>query len=109
MTQSLPKIDLSTQDAQKPCVFPRLLQKVARATAHCFNGDFYAAPGSHHDDGETTVDNLDSAKEVQSFLPRGCISRVVQVHQYSVEFAALDCGQSFGGRRRGLCFVAFVL
>src|ERR1700746_1591099 len=44
-SKSLPKIDLSSQDAQKPGVFPWLLQKVACPTAHCFNRDFYAAPG----------------------------------------------------------------
>src|SRR6267154_3158808 len=109
MAQSLPKIDLSTQDAQEPGVFPGLLQKVACATTHCFNSDFYAAPGSHHDDGKTTVNHLDSAEEIQSFLPRGSISSVVQVHQYSIEFAVLDCGKSFGGRSGGLRFIAFVL
>src|ERR1700756_45999 len=64
MTQSLPKIDLSTPEDQEPCVFPGLLQKVACPTTHCFNRHFYAAPGSHHNDGKTAVDNLDSAKEV---------------------------------------------
>src|SRR5258707_14803127 len=69
VTQSLPKIDLSSQNAQEPRVFPGLLQEVACATTHCFNRHFYTAPGSHNHDGETTVDNLDSAEEVQSFLP----------------------------------------
>src|SRR5260370_19777509 len=106
MTQSLPKIDLSPQNAQEPCVFPGLLQKVACATTHRFNRDFYAAPSSHHDDGEAAVDSLDSAKEVQSLLPGSCISSVVQVHQHGIEFAVLDRGKSFGGRRGGLRFIA---
>src|ERR1700752_394843 len=51
MTQRLPQIDLRTQDAEEPRIFPRLLQKVPCPATHRFNGDFDAAPGSHHNDG----------------------------------------------------------
>ena len=72
-------------------------KEIARAAAHGFDGDFYAAPGGHDHDGKSTVEFLDSREQIQSFLAGGGISRIVQVHQYGIEFARFNCGESLGG------------
>src|SRR6266853_1580264 len=45
MTQSLPKIDLSTQNAQEPCVFRGLLRAKRRAAFHSLRS---LAEGARH-------------------------------------------------------------
>ncbi len=49
LPQSLAQIDLRAQNGEQARVFPRLLNKVARASTHRFHGNFDAAPCSHHD------------------------------------------------------------
>jgi len=44
------ELDLRAEDGQKPRVFPRLLDEVASAATHRFDGNLYAAPRGHDHD-----------------------------------------------------------
>src|SRR5262249_60285095 len=44
------KLHLSSNDAQEPRIFPRLLDEVTCTSPHRFDGEVDAPPGGHHDD-----------------------------------------------------------
>ena len=100
LAQRLAQLDLRADDRQQPRVVPRLLDEVARAAAHRLDRDFDAAPGRHDDDRQRRIDALDARQQVEPFLARRRVARVVQVDQRDVELARLDRGQH-AGRRRG--------
>ena len=60
------------------------MNKVARAPAHGFDGQFHISPGGHHDNGKVAVGSDNLGEQVKTFLPRGCVARVVQVDQNGV-------------------------
>ena len=84
---------------EEPRVVPGLLDEIARAPAHRLDGDLDAAPGRHDDDGQRRVESLDAREQVEAFLARGRIARVVQIDERDVELARLD-GREHPGRRR---------
>ncbi len=84
------KINLRADNAEQALIVPRLLNEVAGAAAHGFNGQFHAAPRGHHDDGQLAVNTLNLQQQVNSLLPRCRVPMVVQVHQHQIELARLQ-------------------
>ena len=74
------------------------MDEVARAAAHCFDGQFDIGPGGHHDDRQRGVERLNAGEQIQTLLARGRVPGVIQVHQHDVELALVQRGQDFGGR-----------
>src|ERR1700733_15103683 len=72
------KVNLSPQDGEQPLVLPWLLNEVARSTAHGLNSKFNVGPGRHDNDWNGVVERYDFRKEVESFLSRRGVARVVQ-------------------------------
>ena len=75
---------------QQPRVLPRLLHEVAGAAAHRFDRHFDAAPGGHDDDRQRRIVRAQLRQQVEPFLARGRVARVVEVHQHRVELVAVD-------------------
>ena len=94
------QFDLGAQNRQQAFVFPGLLNEVARAAAHGFDGQPNIAPGGHYDDRNAAVEGNDFGEQVETFLAGGGVAGVVQVDQYGVVELA---GQGFahGSRRLG--------
>ena len=89
---------LRSHDRQQPRVLPRLLHEIAGAAAHGLDGHFDAAPRRHDDDRQRRIVMLHLRQQVEPFLARRGIARVIEVHQHSVELFA---SRSPRGSRRG--------
>ena len=102
--QSAMQFDLRAQDRQQALILPWLLDEVARAAAHGFDGQSDVAPRGHHDHRDAAVEGDDLREQVKAFLARGGVTRVVQVDQDSiVKFA----GQRLAHRGGRLCGIDF--
>ena len=84
------QIDLRLDDGQQPLVLPGLLHEIARAAAHRFHRQAHRGPGRHHDHRQHRIDGLNARKQIQPFLPRRGVARVVQVHDHDVEIARFE-------------------
>ncbi len=103
------QIDLRLDDGQQPVVLPRLLDEIARAAAHGFHRQAHRAPGGHHDHRQHGVDGADARKQVQPFLPRRGVARVVQIHDHDVEIARFKRRNNRRGRSDRVDLIAFAL
>jgi hypothetical protein len=88
---------LRPDDRQQPLVVPRLLDEVARAAPHRFDRDVHRAPGRHHHHRERFVGGVDALQQVEPFLARRGVARVVQVHQDDVEVLQFESAQQLRG------------
>ena len=107
--QRAAQLDLRAQNGGETRVVPRLLDEVAGAAAHGFDGQVHAAPGRHHDHRQGSIEGLEAVEQVQTFLARGGIPGVVQVHHHGVEVARFDGFQDTGGRIDRLGLIALSL
>ena len=88
--QCFGEFDLRTQDCEQTRVVPWLLNKVARAAAHCFDCKIDAAPGGHDHDGQRRIHCADSCEQVEAFTAGGRIARVVEIDQDNVKLVRID-------------------
>ena len=88
--QRAAQFDLGAEDGGEAGVVPGLLDEVAGAAAHGFDGQVHAAPGGHDDDRKRAIEGLDAVEQVEPFLAGGGVARVVEVHQDGVEVARFD-------------------
>ena len=107
--QGAAEFDLRLQNGRQARVVPRLLDEIARAAAHGFDGEFDAAPRGHDDHGQRGVESLDAVEEFEAFLPAGGVAGVVEVHENGVEIARFHFVDDGGGRVDGNGPVAFAL
>ena len=94
------ELDLRAHDREQPRVLPRLLHEIARAAAHRLDRDLHAAPRRHDDDRQRGIMRAQLREQIEPFLTRGRVARVVQVHQHRVELVAVDRLEN-RGRRSG--------
>ena len=107
--QSAPQLDLGAQNGGEPRVVPRLLDEVAGAAAHSFHRQVHAAPSRHHDHRQRAIQALQAVEQIETFLARGGIPGVVQVHDHGVEVARFHGLQNAGRRVDGLGLIALSL
>ena len=107
--QGAAEFDLGLQNRREPRVVPRLLDEIARAAAHGFDGEFDAAPRGHDDHRERGVQGLYAVEQFEAFLPAGGVAGVVEVHQNRVEIARFHFVDHGGGRVHGNSPVVFTL
>ncbi len=98
---------MRADDGEQAGVVPGLLNEVARAAAHGFDGDVDGAPGGHHHDGNGGVHGLDARQEIEALLAAGGVAGIVEVHQDHVEVAGFDGVEDAGGGMGGFDFEAF--
>ncbi len=103
------QLGLRPHNRQEPRVVPGLLHEIAGAPPHRFDRDLDAAPGGHHDDGQGRIDVADGVQEVEPFLARRRVPRIVEVHQQDVVFLVIDRRQNAGWRRSRLDVIALGL
>jgi len=94
------ELDLRPDDREEARVLPRLLHEIARAAAHRLDRDLHAAPRRHDDDRQRGIMRAQLREQIEPFLTRGRVARVVQVHQHRVELVAVDRLEN-RGRRSG--------
>ena len=109
LAQRAAEFDLRLENRREPRIVPRLLDEIARAAAHGFDGQFHAAPRGHDDHRQRGVEQFDAVEQFQPFLPAGGVAGVVEVHQDGVEIARFHCVDHGGGRVDGHGLVAFAL
>ena len=80
-TLELEEFDLSAEDGEEARVLPGLLDEVAGAAAHGFDGEVEVGPGGHDDDGEMGVALADGGDEVEAFAAGGGVAGVVEVDE----------------------------
>ena len=107
--QRASQLDLRSQNRREARVIPRLLDEVAGAAAHSFHSQIHAAPSRHHDHRQRAVERHQPVQQVQPFLSRGGVPRIVQVHDHGVEVARFDGLQNACGGIYGLRLVALSL
>ena len=100
--QGARELDLGADNREQPCVFPRLLHEVAGAAPHRLDRDFDAAPRGHDDHRQCRVVAAQLRQQIEPFLPRGRVARVVQIHQHHVVVVAVDGLENRRGGTRGL-------
>ena len=92
------QFDLGAQDRQQAFVLPRLLDEIASAAAHGFDGKSNVAPGRHDNDRNAAVEGHDFGEQVETLLAGGGVAGVIQVDENGIVELG---GQSFAdGRRR---------
>ena len=97
--QRAAQLDLRSDNREQPRVVPRLLHEVARAAAHRLDRDIDARPRGQHDDRQRRILGLQPREQVEPFLARRRIARVIQIDERGVEVRFGD-GREHGGRRR---------
>ena len=55
------------------------------AAPHCFYSHVHAAPGCHHDNRQRAVHGLHPCEQVEPFLSRRRIPRVIEINQREIE------------------------
>ena len=101
------ELDLRFEDGGEARVIPGLLDEVARAAAHGFDGELDGTPGGHHDDGQRGIEGLNAVEQLEAFLAGGGIARVIEVHEDGIEVARFDRIDSGGRGVDGFGLVAF--
>ena len=86
-------------DRLQPLVVPRLLDEVAGAPAHRFDGEVHRTPRRHHHHRQRRVELLDLLQQVEPLGARRGVARVVQIDQHRVVLALAERGHD---RRRRL-------
>ena len=104
-----PQLGLGPHDRQQPLVVPRLLDEVARAAAHRLDRHVHRSPGGHHHDGQRLVGGVNPLQQVEPFLARGRVARVVEIHQDDVVVLQLERAEDLLRRGRRVDGVAFGL
>src|SRR5437773_182975 len=107
--QRPPELHVGAERGEQPAVVPRLLDEVARATAHRLHRTVDAGPGGHHHDRGRRVERLESRQQVEAFGAGGGVPRVVHVDQQSVEVALVERREDGAGRGGGVDLVALAL
>jgi hypothetical protein len=102
-----PLVDFRAKRVDQLPVVPRLLHKIAHATAHRFNRQIDRAPSGHDDDRQEVVLLLDARQQIDPLTARRRVSRVVQIHQEKVVRAARDGIDHGIGRGDGIHADAF--
>ncbi len=101
--------DLGPERREQARVVPGLLDEIAGALPHRLHGQIHRAPGGHDDHGQARIDLLDAREQVQAFLARRRVPRVVQVDEGRVALPGLEGREHAGGRARGLALDALAL
>ncbi len=94
------EIDLRAQDGEQASVVPGLLNKVLRTAAHGFDGDFDVGPRGHDDDRHLGIVSFDLGEQIEAFLARGGVARVVEVDEQRVVGAGFEGLQHHEGGAR---------
>ena len=66
--------------ASKPVVIPRLRDEIARPEFHRLDREIDRRPGGHDHDRQRVIERLDARNDLETFLPRGGVAGVIQVH-----------------------------
>ena len=85
--QRLVQLGVHANQADEPLVFPRLLDEVASAALDAFDGEVDVAPGGHHDHRQARIDLLNARQQIEAFLARSGVARVIQVDEQDVVVA----------------------
>ena len=83
-------LDLALQDAHQISVVPGLLNEALRAGAHGFDGELDVSPGGHDHDWQRRVDRTRLPQQLQPFISRGGVARVVEIHQQQIPRAIAE-------------------
>ena len=78
------ELHLRPQDGEQPIVVPRLFDEVAGAPAHRFDSDVHRPPRRHDDDRQDGIAGVDLPQQLEAFLARRRVARVVEVDQHHV-------------------------
>jgi hypothetical protein len=97
---------LGAQNRQQALVLPRLLHEVARPPAHGLDRQPHVAPRSHNDDRNAAIESYNLGKQVQAFLARGRVARVVQVDENGIVELTSERFAHRGGRLRRINYKA---
>ena len=76
---------LFLDSAEQPQVIPRLLHKIGCAAMHRIHGQLDVSPRGHHHHRRAIGPDAELVQQVEPFLPRRRIARIVQVHQNQIE------------------------
>ncbi len=68
LAQRAAELDLRFENRGEPRVVPRLLNEIARAAAHGFDGEFHRSPRGHHDHRQSGIERLDAVEQLQTLL-----------------------------------------
>src|SRR5437763_12209508 len=79
------QLHLVSKNAQEPRVLPRLLDEISSTAAHRLYCEIDVAPRGHYHYRQLSIYLLHTCYEVKPFLPRGCVTGVIQIDQQSVE------------------------
>ena len=83
--QGRPQFELVLNGGEQARIVPRFEDEILGAFFHRLDGEFHAAPGGHHHDGQVVVEVLESFEKVQTFLAGGGVPRIIHVHQRQIE------------------------
>ncbi len=103
------ELHLRAQDGEQPFVVPRLLDEVAGAAAHRFDRDVHRAPRRHDDDRQDGVAGVDLPEQLEAFLARRRVARVVEVDQHHVVVALAERGERRRRRLDGVDLITLTL
>ena len=76
---------------------------------HCLDGKFDASPGGHNHDGQRRINTVNAPQQVQTFLARGRVARVVQIHEHHVKVIGFEQAHDSCGRVDGFDLITFSL
>ncbi len=102
--QGAMQFDLGAQDCEQAFVLPRLLDEIAGAATHGFDGQPNIAPGRHHDHRHAAVESHDFREQVETFLAGGGVAGVIQVDEHGIVELG---GQRFANGCGRLCSIDF--
>ena len=85
--QRLVQFGVHADEADQALVFPGLLDEVAGAALDALDGEVDVAPGGHDDHRQARIDLLNAREQVEAFLSRSGVARVVEVDEEDVVVA----------------------
>ena len=85
--QSLMQFSVHTDEADQALIFPWLLDEIARSSLDAFDGEIDVSPGGHDNYWYTWIDLLQARKQIESFLARSRVARVVEIDEQDIVVA----------------------
>src|SRR5688572_9104161 len=98
--QSFGELHLRAQHCDQTRVVPGLLDEVACASPHRFDGQIDAPPRGHHHHRQRRIDRTNAAQQIKTFAAGCGVTRIIQIDEDDVEFLRVDRFEHAFRRRR---------
>ena len=107
MPQRSGQLDLGPDNSEQSFVVPRIRHEIACTAFHRLDREINRRPCSHHHDGQSVIDRLNLRDNLQTFLARGRVAGIIEIHHQKGVILFLQRVEDARQRSDGISLMAF--